>query len=259
MRACVGLVPGVREARAAHRRIDIERDREVVDDHPTLGDRAVVHHRTVDDLDRLHLPDPGVGPDDDVLQVRDRPVVGDGVQVAGRRIDLRMGGEAVRQCAAEVAVLERVEVIRELDRPRPGLDQGERPAAESHHVGVGGVEPPVALAGRRLLAEGFADLRRPHPASSIPLGATVAQAHPVDHRVAREPVVRPRFDGAQGVRVRCARSAPPAPGVWCRPPAGRTPTPPRRAVHRCRSAICLVCTASAVITILLELPSHCYL
>ena len=218
-----------------------------------------MHHRTVGDLDRLHLADPGVGADDDVLQVRDRPVVGDGVQVAGGRIDLRVGGVAVGQRAAEVAVRERVELVGELDRPRPGLDEGERPAAESHHVGVGGVEPAVALAGRRRLAEGFADLRRAHPASSVPLGAAVAQAHPVDHAVAREPVVRRRFDGAQRVGS-VAQEAPlqlEGYGALHGQVERRHLLVERRI--DVGQPLARRCTASAVITILLALPSHCYL
>ena len=58
---------------AVHRAVEVERDGQVVDDHPALGDRAVVDHRPAVDLDRLDLADEAVGADHDVLQVRAAP------------------------------------------------------------------------------------------------------------------------------------------------------------------------------------------
>ena len=46
------VLPRVREAGAAHGDVEVEDHRQVVDDHPALGDRAVVHHRPVGDVDR---------------------------------------------------------------------------------------------------------------------------------------------------------------------------------------------------------------
>jgi hypothetical protein len=61
-----------------------------------------VDHRSAGDVDGGDLLDETVGTDHDVLQVGKRPVVRDRVELAGRRIDLRVRGVAVGERAPEV-------------------------------------------------------------------------------------------------------------------------------------------------------------
>ena len=151
-----------------------------------------MHHRpvAVGDLDRRHLLHDAVGADHGVLEVGEGPVVRrwrGASPVAG--IDLRVGGVAVGEGAAEVGVADGVELVGELDGAGAGLDDGEGLAAEADHVGVGGLHAAVALAGRRLLAERSLTLVRAHHAGVVPVGPAAAEADAVDHGVADEPVV----------------------------------------------------------------------
>lgn len=112
-----------------------------------------MQHGTAGHLHVGHLADRGIGSHHHVLQVGQRPVVGDRVQATGDRIHLGMGGVAVGQRAAEVRVLDGVELAAQLHRTRTGLHQRERATTDADDVGVGRLHPAVALTRHRNLVE----------------------------------------------------------------------------------------------------------
>jgi hypothetical protein len=64
------------------------------------------------------------------------------VQVASGRIDLGVRRVAVGKRAAEVAVLDRVELVGQLDRSCSGLDDGEGAAADADTLVFAPSMPP---------------------------------------------------------------------------------------------------------------------
>lgn len=206
--ACaVVLVPAVRKARTAHRSLQVERTREVEEQHVTLGERGVVHHRAARHLDVHRARHSRVGADSQVADpVAPTPEVRDDVQVSGDRIPVRMRGERMLERPAEARRTDRVQLGRELDRWGARFHDRERTARVADHVGVGREVERALGEGRRRrgLTERGRDHRAAHPPVTVPLGPPVAQAHAVHHPVAREPVVDGRVLLAQRVRDRCA-------------------------------------------------------
>ena len=122
--------------------------------------------------------------DHDVLDVVDqvRPLVGHGVQLAGRRVVLRMGAEPVRQGATEGVDAQRVELVAQLDRGCARFDHRPCRAGEPTDVRV------------RARPVGRCDV-----AVAVPLGTAASQAYAVDHAGAQEPVVRRNVGVLAGV------------------------------------------------------------
>ena len=137
--------------------------------------------------------------------------VGDGVELARQRVALGVRRVAALQRAAEVAGADRLELVGQLVRARARLHDGEGAARVADDVGVGGeVHAGVHRPRARLLAQRPRHLGRTHPAVAVPLGPAVAQADPVHHAVAGEPVVGRglgRRDGIRPVAQVAAREA----------------------------------------------------
>ena len=187
-------IPGIGERRAGHRVVEVEGHRQVVEHGEVLGDRHVVHHRATGDRDVLAAHDPTVPGDDRVLDdLGSRPEVAGGVQLTGDRVELRVGGVPVRQCAVEVASADRRQLVVHLDRFGARLDDGEGPAAEPDDIGVRSVVHPLGTGAAGVgLSESGRHTTGSDPPVAVPLGATVAQADAVHHAVAGEPVVSRR-------------------------------------------------------------------
>ena len=130
--------------------------------------------------------------DDDVLDVVHEvgPVVRNGVEFAGRRVVLRVGGERTGQGVAEAVDAQRVEFVRHLDRRLARLDHRPGGSGEPADVGV----RPALAAGHDVPV-------------AVPLGLTATQADAVDHAGSDEPVSR----GGVGPAGRVRSVAEPAP------------------------------------------------
>jgi hypothetical protein len=101
-------------------------------------------------------------------------------------------------CSGHGAAAQAGELLVERIGCRTALLEGEHAALPADDVGVvgevvGGCLPRVGL------TELGGHPRGPHPAVAVPLGAAVAQPHPVHHALAEHPVVRPRVLQAQHV------------------------------------------------------------
>ncbi len=187
----VPVLPAVREARPRGDGVHAEGHREIEQHDVALCDGRVVHaHRSP------HRHTPG-GPHPR-LRVHDRHLdvvapaeeVGDGVELAGQRIPLRMRGVSTVERASEVTGPKGLELVAELVGTCTGLDDGERATGVPDDIGVGcEVHIGVHRAGPRLLSERARHLGRAHPAVAIPLRPPVAQPDPVHHAVAREPMI----------------------------------------------------------------------
>ena len=166
-------VPGVRELGPGHRRVEVEGHREVEEDHVVLGDGAVVDHRPPLDGHPDLAPQATVGTDDRVAEVVPGPEVADRVQLPGVWIPLGVGGVALLDRSVETVHRHRLQLIGQLDREEPRLDDRPGPAGVADDVGVRG-EAPVA----------------PYPAVPVPLGPPVPQPQAMHHALPGEPVVR---------------------------------------------------------------------
>ena len=159
-----------------------------------LGEGEVVDHRAAVDLDVDAAPDPPGGVEHGVGHpVAAHPAVGHGVQLAGVRVAVRVRGVArsardARQGAPEVARADGVELVGQLVRRRPGLDQRQGPAGVPEHVGVGREVEAAGGAAHRL-AQRLGHAGRAHPAVAVPLRLPVAEPDAVHHALAEEPVV----------------------------------------------------------------------
>ena len=197
----VTILPAVGEARTGRRRVHAERHREIQQDDGALGDGAVVH------ADRAaHGDAPGGAQFGLRVQDRDLDVVapaeevGDGVELTRQRVPLGVCRVAAGERAAEVAGADGLELVAQLVRTRPGLDDGEGTAGVPDHVGVRcEVHAGVDRARPGLLAEGPRHLGGTDPAIAIPLGSPVTEPDPVHHAVAGEPVVGGRLGGRDGI------------------------------------------------------------
>ena len=138
--AVVG-VPGVREPGPGHRRVHVEGDGQVEEDHVVLGDGAVVDHGATVDGDPDLAPDPAVGADHGVAQVVPGPEVADGVELARDRVQLRVGGVALGQRPVEAVGPDRVQLVGQLDGGGAGLHDGPGAPGVADDVGVGPERP----------------------------------------------------------------------------------------------------------------------
>ena len=126
--------------------------------------------------------------------------IGDGVELTRERVALGVGRVAAVERAAEVTGPDRVELVGQLVRARPRLDDGEGAARMPDDVGVGReVHARVHRTRVGLLAEDARHLGRAHPAVAVPLGPPVTQPDPVHHPVAGEPVVGRGFGRRGGI------------------------------------------------------------
>ena len=186
----VVVAPAVGQGVALHRQRKVEEHGQVVEDHRRLGDRAVVDHRVARDRDVDLVRHPAVGADHRVVDhLGPLPPVARRVELAGARVALGVGGEAVAKRPVQVREAHRVELVGELGRAAAGLDDGEGLAGQADHVGVRHRPLVVALAGGGPLTQRLGDRRRADPAVAVPLGSAVAQADAVHHALAGEPVV----------------------------------------------------------------------
>jgi hypothetical protein len=125
-----------------------------------------------------------------VLDVVPGPVIGDGVQLTGAPVELRVGGEAPGQAASEVMWSDGVQFVGQLIGQRTGLDGRQDAPGVADDVGVG--RKVHAVANRACvpgLAERCGDRFGTDPAVPVPLGGSVAEPDPVYHPCAKEPVV----------------------------------------------------------------------
>ena len=107
------------------------------------------------DLDRFLADHLAAGIDDGMVDGgRVHGVIGDGMHLAGFRIEVRVGGEGILQCPAERVVRERIEPVIQAHGPGAGLDQGPGVAIVADDIGVGIVLRPSARAGGGCLAKG---------------------------------------------------------------------------------------------------------
>ena len=200
-------IPAERKGVPAQHGPHRERDRQVQHHDEPGGERAIVHAGPVAHRDGHLAHHLAIRADHHVAHaVPHAAVVGDGVVLAGERVQVRMAAERSGERAAERVVALLLERGRQLDRVAAGLDEGERPTAEGHDVGVDGVVAPVPRARRGLAAE-----RRRGQAGADPAVAvarrSVAQRHRVHHAVAEEPVVR-RWVGADRIGAHLEVAAP---------------------------------------------------
>jgi DNA-binding CsgD family transcriptional regulator len=186
----MGRVPRVGQFQPGGRPDQAEGHRQVEQHDVFFRQGEVVHHGPVGDTD---VGGPGhepAGADDHVLDVVPGPVVGDGVQFPGARVELGVRGEPARQGAAEVARAGGAERGGQLVGQRAGLHGGQGAPAMPQDVGVGGeVSAVVDRPGRPFLAEGLGDLLGADPAVAVPLRPPVPQPDAVHHARAHEPVV----------------------------------------------------------------------
>ena len=134
------VLPTEREAAAGHDRVEIDGDREVVDDGVGGGQRHVVDHRHVrhGDVDDLASRSP-LEPTTTYCtwSTRSGQWYDHRMEFAGGRVVLRVGGERAGQRVAEAVDAERVEFVGQLD--------GRRPASTIAHVVP--ANPPTLVFG----------------------------------------------------------------------------------------------------------------
>ncbi len=151
----------------------------------------------------VHDPsDPSSDVDDRVLHlVAPRPVVGDGVQFAGHRVTLGVGGVPAGKGAVEVGRPDGLQLLGQLVGARAGLDDRVGPSRVRDHVGVGGeVHPLDHRSGMDRLPERSRHVRRADPAVPVPARRAVPETDPVHHPLTGEPVIGGRVRRSDRVR-----------------------------------------------------------
>ncbi len=167
----------------------LEAHRQVGYDDELLGEGRVVDQRDVRQVDAGLGGRPAVAVQRDVAD-RLAGLIGQGVLLAGDRVELGMPGEAGLQRAAEVGARNALQLIVQLDRQGAGLDHGAELAADADEVGVHAAVAqarPRAADGRA--AHGGRGGGVLHEAAAIPFRLAVAQPQAVGHAGAGEPVV----------------------------------------------------------------------
>jgi DNA-binding CsgD family transcriptional regulator len=193
-------VPRVGQSQPRGRPGQAEGHRQVEQHNVLLRQGEIMHHGPVGDGDVGRPGHQPVPADDHVLDVVPGPVVGDGVQFPGTRVELGVRGVAAGQGTAEVAGTRGAELGGQLVRQRAGFHGGQGAPGMPDDVGVGTeVGAVVHRPGRPFLAEGLGHLLGADPAVAVPLGPAVPQPDAVHHARAHEPVVAGIFQ-AQRVR-----------------------------------------------------------
>ena len=163
-----------------------------------------MEHRHARQRDVHGAPHAAVAADDDVLDVVEplRPGVHHGVHLAGAGIELRMRGEPAGERPEEVVAADAGQFAIEFHRTAAGLDDRPDPPGVRDDVRVGpcGRAVPVGSGDVRG-ATRLGDAAAPDVAVAVPLRATAAQAHAVDHAVAEEPVVGRRVGRRDRIRA----------------------------------------------------------
>ena len=127
-------------------------------------------------------------------------LIGDGVVLAGQRIEMRMRGERSFQRAVEGIVGLLFQRLVQFDRIAARFDQRPGTTGDVEDVGVHRVEIAVARSGSGRHAQRRAHRARADPAVAIPQRLPVLQRDAVDHAVADEPVIAGRI-GRNRVRA----------------------------------------------------------
>ena len=184
--------------------IEVDGDREVVDDGVPLGERHVVHHRHAGQRDVDGAADLALGANHDVLHVVHplAPRIHDRMHLTGVGVDLRVGGEGTGQGAEEVVSAHGVEFVGELDRTTTCFHHRPRGAGEPADVGVGRDRVVVPVATRDVGHTALsAERGRTDVPVAVPLGSALADANPMHHAGTHEPVVGGGLDCAERVRA----------------------------------------------------------
>ena len=189
-------------------------DRPVEEDRVPLGQRAVVHDRAAVDRDVDRPADFARRVDHLVADVLPAVVVAHPVQFPGGRVTVRVAGPRSVQAAAEVGLRQALQLVGQLDgqharlRERPGL-AGLREDVRVHHVvgDVAGAAAELLRAGQRRQALTARDVIVADEAVPVPFGLAVADADPVHHPVAGEPVVGHRVLRVDRVRPHAQQAA----------------------------------------------------
>ena len=135
----------VQRPSAARGSLDIDHHR-TDEEHGVPGGNGEIMHHEAGIHPQPHLTDKQAGRvDNRKEQIRRAPGIPEAEHFAAGRIDLRMGGESMRQPAAEIIRADRLQRGVDLGG-RPAFPQGEHPPGMANHVGVGGVLDRIGVA-----------------------------------------------------------------------------------------------------------------
>ena len=180
-------LPAERQIGTLGRHRQVEHHRELPEDHVTIGDGEVVHHRRLAHLDRRRVNQPALGVGHVVGEERLEEPVAEEVQLAGLGIHLGVRGHVGVQLAVEVVDADRGQVLRRQLVGKADLARREQLVVVGERRDVAVADVPTGYPGVSEPVTAFVQ-GGPHPTVGVRLGLAALKANPVQHAVANEPV-----------------------------------------------------------------------
>jgi hypothetical protein len=133
----MGRIPDVRH-QPGFRRINAERDRQIVKDYVFFRQREVMHHRSAGNGNVRYAAHFSGFVDDDVLDII-LTGIRDDMNLTAPYVGFGMRGEAGGQLAAEIVGPNRVQFVGNFVREGTAFNRREYPAGMSEDTSVGGL------------------------------------------------------------------------------------------------------------------------